>query len=174
MKLAGRFMNTTYDAQIKDAIKTYLPETGWRLLKAQLTQESHLNPAATSPAGAQGIAQFMPKTWQDMQKELSIPQEITPYDESYAIPAAAYYMQKLCKSWSAPREEADRYILALASYNAGFGNILKAQALANNAPEYYPIISKLEHITGLSNSLETKHYVINILKIFSEYLTKGR
>jgi len=55
-------MNKKYDALIKTAQKKYLPGTDWRLLKAQLTQESDLNPRAVSPAGAQGIAQFMPNT----------------------------------------------------------------------------------------------------------------
>ena len=33
------------------------------MVAAQLAQESGWNPNATSPAGAQGIAQFMPATW---------------------------------------------------------------------------------------------------------------
>ena len=33
------------------------------VVAAQLAQESRWNPDATSPAGAQGIAQFMPATW---------------------------------------------------------------------------------------------------------------
>src|SRR5690606_20537269 len=52
-----------YNELIRLAAQKYLPGYDWRLYKAQLWQESKLNPYATSPAGAKGIAQFMPATW---------------------------------------------------------------------------------------------------------------
>jgi len=167
-------MNTKYDALIKAAQKKHLPGVDWRLLKAQLTQESGLNPRAVSPAGAQGIAQFMPNTWPEIRNELGYEKTSTAFDENLAIPAAAYYMSKLAHSWTAERPEADRYCLALASYNAGFGNLLKAQKYANGAVEYYPIIEQLHRVTGHKNSQETTEYIQKIFKIFGEYLTKGR
>ena len=60
-----------YDFQIYKAARTYLPNTDWRLYKAQLIQESALKPNATSHAGAKGLAQFMPGTWQDIQTQLN-------------------------------------------------------------------------------------------------------
>jgi len=166
-------MINKYDTQIKEAAATYLAGADWRLFKAQLCAESNLNPNAKSPAGAMGIAQFMPATWEEVKKEMNMPDHITPYDSIYAIPAAAYYMQKLCNSWSSHREEADRYCLALASYNAGFGNLLKAQKLAGGAVEYSPVIEALPAITE-RHSIETRDYVKRIFRIFGEYLMEGR
>lgn len=163
-----------YDGKIKTAAEICLPGADWRLLKAQLSAESNLNPNAKSPAGAMGIAQFMPATWRQVQGETDIAEHITPYDANCAIPAAAYYMEKLCNKWSSEREEADRYCLALASYNAGFGNLLKAQKLAGGAVEYGPIIAKLHQVTGDKNSAETREYVKRIFRIFGEYLMEGR
>ena len=163
-----------YDEKIKAAAGICLPGADWRLLKAQLSAESNLNPNAKSPVGAMGIAQFMPATWKQMQSELKLALEMSAYDANHAIPAAAYYMEKLCNKWSSEREEADRYCLALASYNAGFGNLLKAQKLAGGAVEYGPIIAKLHEVTGDKNSAETREYVKRIFRIFGEYLMEGR
>lgn len=167
-------MISTYDFQLKTAADLYLPGVDWRLLKAQLQAESALNPSVTSPAGAMGIAQFMPKTWRDMQIELDIPEHITAYDADHAITAAAYYMQKMYSVWTTPRPDADRYCLALASYNAGLGNVLRAQRKASMATDYYNIIRSLKYVTGATNATETRNYVERIFKTFGEYLLRGR
>lgn len=80
------------------------------LLLALLAQESGFNPAAKSPAGALGIAQFMPGTAQDYG--------IDPLQPSQAIPAAAKYLRKGLDKYQDPN-------LALAAYNSGFGNVDK-------------------------------------------------
>ncbi len=162
-----------FDFQIQNAAELYLPGVDWRLLKAQLQAESALNPEAVSPAGAHGIAQFMPGTWKDMQKALNIPDHISPFDAETAIIAAAYYMQTLYDKWTAPRPDADRYCLALASYNAGFGHIIKAQRYADGVNDYHSIINELHEVTG-RNSIETIQYVRRIFKTFGDYLLDGR
>lgn len=150
-----------------------MPETDWRLIKAQLCAESNLNPNATSPVGAMGIAQFMPATWEQMRFQLEMPVSASAYSHIYAIPACAYYMSELTKKWHSPRPEADRYCLALASYNAGMGNILKAQKLADMATDYHSIITRLPDVTG-ENATETIEYVKRIFAIWGEYLLSGR
>jgi hypothetical protein len=75
------------------------------LLAAQLHQESGFNPFASSPAGAQGIAQFMPDTAE--QYGLS-----DPFDAERAIDAQAHLMRDLLREFGAVP-------LALAAYNAG-------------------------------------------------------
>ena len=52
-----------YRELIEEAGNT-CPEVSPNLLAALLTQESGFNPKARSPVGAQGIAQFMPSTWE--------------------------------------------------------------------------------------------------------------
>ncbi len=163
-------MPTEYDELIQQAAEKHLPAYDWRLLKAQYLAESRLDPNVVSPVGAQGIAQFMPGTWADVAIELGYPADITPFDPKAAIPAGAYYMAKLLKSWSAPRPEIDRYCLALASYNAGFGSLLKAQKAAGGSNDYASIIRALPQITG-HNAAETTTYTKRILNYFSQMVT---
>ena len=150
-----------YDRLIESATEQYLPDADWRLIKAQLIAESNLNTEVVSPAGAQGIAQFMPATWKEISAEMGYGKNSTPLDPELAIPACAYYMRKLWDQWTWKRPAADRYALALASYNAGFGNIIKAQKAASNTTDYATIIAALQHITG-SHANETKAYVRSI------------
>ena len=163
-------MKNQYDQLIKNASDDYLPGIDWRLLKAQLMAESGLNPNAKSPVGAQGIAQFMPGTWDQIAKEMNLPDHANPYQPERAIPAAAYYMRKLWDTWTTEREQTDRYFLALASYNAGLGNILKAQKKADMATEYKPIAAHLHQVTGEDNSNETISYVRRIYGFYGGML----
>ncbi len=75
------------------------------LLAAQEWAESGFDPTAGSPAGAQGIAQFMPST--------AAAYGLTdPYDPRAAIDAQAHLMSDLLGQFGSPA-------LALAAYNAG-------------------------------------------------------
>src|ERR671926_12574 len=75
------------------------------LLAAQIYVESGFNPFAVSPAGAQGIAQFMPGTAQGLGLD-------DPFDAERAIDAQAHLMRDLLRRFAAVP-------LALAAYNAG-------------------------------------------------------
>jgi hypothetical protein len=80
-----------------------------QLLAAQLYAESGFNPFARSPAGAQGIAQFMPRT----AAALGL---ADPFEPASAIDAQAHLMRDLLGRFgSVP--------LALAAYNAGPGAV---------------------------------------------------
>jgi soluble lytic murein transglycosylase-like protein len=167
----------TINQLIKNAARAYLPGGDWRLLKAQLMQESRLKPDAVSPVGAQGIAQFMPATWSEMKKTLARDLGIIdadPFNAHHAIPACAIYMRKCYEKWTAPRPELDRYCLALASYNAGTGNILEAQELSGGANDYVSIIAYLHRVTGIKNATETRTYVENIFGYWGQYAIQGR
>lgn len=79
------------------------------LLAAQLYAESGFNPFAVSPAGAQGIAQFMPGTARSYGLD-------NPFDPTAAIDAQGRMMRDLLRQFgSVP--------LALAAYNAGPGAV---------------------------------------------------
>jgi len=79
------------------------------LLAALLQAESGYDPRAVSPAGAQGIAQFMPGTARGMGLR-------DPFDPRQAIPAAARLLAGHIRSFGSP-------VLALAAYNAGAGAV---------------------------------------------------
>jgi soluble lytic murein transglycosylase-like protein len=164
---------TTYNSLIQSSADKYLLDVDWRLVKAQLFQESRLNPNAVSKAGAQGLAQFMPGTWRDMQKKMRMPANASPFNPEFAIPALCYYMAELHNQWSAKREPADRYALALASYNAGLGNLLNAQKLAGGANEYHKIIAQLHRVTGHDDAPETIGYVDKIFDYFVAQILRG-
>jgi hypothetical protein len=75
------------------------------LMAGQLMAESGFDPNAGSPAGAQGIAQFMPST--------AAAYGLTdPFDPVAAIDAQGHLMSDLLRQFGSPE-------LALAAYNAG-------------------------------------------------------
>ena len=78
---------------------------GAAVLSAQLYAESNFNPFASSPAGAQGIAQFMPGTAAGYGLS-------NPFDPDAAIDAQAHLMHDLLRQFASVP-------LALAAYNAG-------------------------------------------------------
>jgi murein DD-endopeptidase MepM/ murein hydrolase activator NlpD len=78
------------------------------ILSALLKQESQYDPAALSPAGALGLAQFMPETAAGMG--------IDPLDPAQAIDGAARYLAQQYAAFGS-------WELALAAYNAGPGNV---------------------------------------------------
>lgn len=129
------------------------------ILTAQCYQESRFKQFAISPVGAQGVCQFMPGTWADMQKQLSITN--TAFNVKDNIRAAAYYDSKLFNRWKAKRSYQDRINLMLASYNAGAGNLDKAQKRCLGVNGYQAIIACLPLITG-KHATETINYVKRI------------
>lgn len=153
---------TKYDRHIKAAVETNWPHYPFPMAwKAQLWQESRLDPNAVSPVGARGLAQFMPGTWKDMVRDMKLG-DVSPSSE-VAIDAGAAYMARLTKAWSSPRPAEDRQKLARASYNAGTGNLLKAQNLCLGRALYDDIVKCLPAVTG-EHSRETIGYVRNIDK----------
>lgn len=154
-----------YDAKIKKASKQWLPGWDWHWWKAQLYQESKLNPEAESWVGAQGIAQFMPGTWAHVAPSLGFG-DVSARDADAAIVAGAFYMAQLRRTWSSERPEDDRRELAQASYNAGSGNILKAQRKCNGARDWPTIRECLAQVTGPRNANETITYVDRIKRWF--------
>ncbi len=152
-----------YDQEIKKAVERYWGDyPDWQAWKAQLYQESRLRPNAVSPVGAAGLAQFMPRTWEQVARELRLPPGASPHHD-IAVQAGAYYMAKLRRQWSAPRPAEARHALALASYNAGLGNILKAQTQCNGARDWPSIAPCLSLVTG-RHAAETITYIEQIAR----------
>lgn len=157
----GRTFPKQYDALFQDASKRYMPGYPWTFLKSQCYQESKLIPDAVSYVGASGICQFMPGTWSDVQRQMRLPTIATAFDPSYAIHAAAFYNAQLLRTWSAPRPPMDRLYLALASYNAGAGHLIKSQRICGGNNLYDEIVICLPEVTG-QHSVETMTYVERI------------
>ena len=101
------------------------------LISAQLYAESNFNPFAQSPAGAQGIAQFMPGTARAYGLS-------NPFDAYAAIDAQAHLMRDLLRRFASVP-------LALAAYNAGPG----AVAACGCVPPYPETRAYVTKILGL-------------------------
>lgn len=157
---------TEFDPLIKASAERYLTLWDWRWWRAQLIAESNLDPKASSPVGAEGPAQLMPRTAAQLFAELKFPKHATSFDPEFAIPAGAYYMAKLRRAWWMDRSEEERRKLAQASYNAGLGNLLAAQKKAGGARDYARIAEALPRVTGPINAAETTGYVARIGRIF--------
>jgi len=139
-----------YGAKIRDgrsAIPSFVPpqfadvisrasqrwNVGAAVLAAQLYAESNFNPFASSPAGAQGIAQFMPGT--AASYGLS-----NPFDPKAAIDAQAHLMHDLLRQFASVP-------LALAAYNAGPAPV----AACGCIPDYPETQAYVAKILGLLN-----------------------
>jgi soluble lytic murein transglycosylase-like protein len=103
------------------------------LLAAQLMAESNFNPYATSPAGAQGIAQFIPSTAASYGLA-------DPFDPVEAIDAQAHLMHDLIAQLGSPQ-------LALAGYNAGPA-LVEACHCVPSIPETAAYVSRILALLG--------------------------
>lgn len=109
----------------------------------QIDRESRFNPNAVSPAGAQGIAQFMPGT--AARFGLS-----NPFDPIASFDAWGRYMGFMLNKFSG------RYDLALAGYNSGENRSEYAAAAREGRPINWGVMP-----VGVQR--ETKPYVEAIL-----------
>jgi len=103
------------------------------LLAAQLMAESNFNPFATSPAGAQGIAQFIPSTAASYGLR-------DPFNPVEAIDAQAHLMSDLLSQLASPA-------LALAAYNAGPAPV-EACHCVPTIPETTAYVSRILALLG--------------------------
>ncbi len=113
-----------YDGLIKK--NTSNLDWDWKLVAAQVFQESRFDPAAKSWVGAVGLMQLMPATAKQMG--LGVYQLTSPEQN---IRAGIKYLQWLEKSWQPhikDREELIKFVLA--SYNVGMGHVWDARRLA--------------------------------------------
>jgi soluble lytic murein transglycosylase-like protein len=111
-----------HKADIRKAAKSCKAITP-ELLAAQLAQESGWDPAAESPVGAQGIAQFMPPTWSTWGRDADGDGVADPFSPPDAIRSQGRLMCHLHGLAEASSIDGDRIELALAAYNAGWGSV---------------------------------------------------
>ena len=97
----------------------------WRLVAAQIYQESRFDPRRKSWVGALGLFQIMPAT----AKGLGIHD---PTDPEQSIRGGLKYMQQLSDHYKDVPDPIERYRFALAAYNTGFGHVDDARLLARH------------------------------------------
>jgi membrane-bound lytic murein transglycosylase F len=121
--LAGVDKLSPYD----DIVHKYAEHYGfdWRLIVAQMYQESQFDPNAISYAGAEGLMQLIPATADFMG--------ITDtYDPDTSIQAGVRYMDYLRSKFDEDLLLEDRIWFSLASYNAGYNRVHRARLIAES------------------------------------------
>jgi cell wall-associated NlpC family hydrolase len=137
-----------YKGLIQDAGKT-CPEVSPNLLAALLTQESGFDPKAQSPVGAQGIAQFMPSTWESHGVDGNGDGRRDVMDPADAIPASAQYLCSIAKDVKGVPGDKQQNILA--AYNAGSGAVKKY----GGVPPYKETRNYVKSISALADKPAT-------------------
>lgn len=174
-------LNNRQISQYDELIKKYAKEINWdwRLLAAQVYQESRFDPKADSWAGARGLMQVMPKT----AKSLGIKNLTNP---AQSIRGGVAYLGWLYDNFDDVPDSLTRVKFMLAAYNCGYGHMRDAQRLAKDNeldtnvwednvetmmlslsdPEYFnkPMI---QH--GYVRGIEPVNYVSDIFKRYEQY-----
>jgi len=106
----------------------------WKWFKAQAIAESSLRDDVKSWAGAKGIMQIIPRTFDEIQEKN--PSFININEPRWNIAAGIYYNNQQYRMWKDISVSDDRLSFMFASYNAGRGTILSAQRVSME--EGYP------------------------------------
>ena len=96
----------------------------WRLITAQMYQESRFNPKVKSFAGARGLMQLMPRT----AKSVGVSNISKPENN---IKGGIKYMDWLRDRFDEKIPLSEKIWFTLAAYNAGHGHVQDAQRLAS-------------------------------------------
>ncbi|MFP4476894.1 MAG: transglycosylase SLT domain-containing protein [Desulfatibacillaceae bacterium] len=157
-----------YDQYFRKYSKRFFgPGFDWRFFKAQAIAESRLDLKAKSHVGAEGLMQIMPTTFEEIRSKLDYIKG-SPLEPRWNIAAGVYYDRNLWKTWKARRPFQDRMSFTFGSFNAGKGNVLRAQKIAAqeelNPNLWGSIQVTLPKVTGRQSG-ETIHYVDNIFEI---------
>jgi hypothetical protein len=118
------------------------------LLAAQLMAESNFDPLAVSPAGAQGIAQFMSATAAAYGLR-------DPFDPEEAIEAQAHLMSDLIRQLGSPQ-------LALAAYNAGPASV-EACHCVPSIPETTAYVTRILALLGGAGAVAAPSFEVRLV-----------
>lgn len=149
-----------YTRDVCRAISTYAGH--WRLPEGffarLIWQESRFDPVAISPAGAEGIAQFMPGTARLRALE-------NPFDPAEALARSAEYLSFLELKYG-------NLGLAAAAYNSGEGRISRYVSRGGGLPfetrEFVSIITGRPVDYWLDEAAETVDYALHPEQSFED------
>jgi soluble lytic murein transglycosylase len=158
----------------KHALKNnvVLTTSGWPIIKktselfaekpivmAIVRQESLFDKNAESVANAKGLMQIIPSTAKLVSNNLKIKynEDMLKSNPDYNMKLGSYYINKLINQFDGS------YVLAIASYNAGPGNVrkwMKKYGDPRNASSHEEVIDWIEHIPFE----ETRNYVQRVME----------
>jgi soluble lytic murein transglycosylase len=144
----------------KAAFPTHLASVpsgrAWSLVHGITRQESSFDQGAVSPANARGMMQLMPSTAREQAGKMGVGYDYgrLTSDPSYNVMLGSAYFQRLVNMWDG------NYPLAVASYNAGAGNVRRWVNSYGDPRGNVDIVSWIEKIPFE----ETRGYVQRVLE----------
>ncbi|RME35824.1 MAG: hypothetical protein D6786_00860, partial [Gammaproteobacteria bacterium] len=143
----------------------------WRLVLAQMYQESRFDPAARSDAGAVGLMQLLPET----AREMGI---ADPEDPLQNIEGGVRYLDRLRQAFDGEISVRELNWFALAAYNAGLSRVRRARRMALrmglDPDRWFGNVELAMVRLGQSGAGcrcgQTVHYVRRIRELYDAYL----
>ena len=131
------------------------------LILAIIRQESAFDRTAESPSGARGMMQLLPSTAQETAKKIGADFNRDMLDEpQHNIRLGSNYLARLIEAYDGS------YILSIAAYNAGPGNVRKwLKTYGNPGSDPQEAIDWIERIPFQ----ETRNYVQRVLENLQVY-----
>ena len=159
-----------WDNVFRRSHRLFMPQPlkgSWVWSRHQAWMESGCRPGVCSAAGACGVLQLLASTWDDVRADraaAALAAEIGAPRGVFAarrnIVYGVRYMAGCVRLWlGRPRTIEELWDLALACYNAGRRNILRAQSRCGDGLTFDAIAPCLAEITG-RHAVETLTYVL--------------
>jgi soluble lytic murein transglycosylase-like protein len=154
------FLKMYYPMKYKDAIIANAQKNNLDpfLIMGLIHQESTYNPLARSPVGATGLMQLMPPTAKEIARRIHSSANVE--DPEVNIRLGTVYFRQLVNMFGGVVQ------LAVASYNAGMGNVIRWR----RAAPHKPLDEFLESIPFP----ETRNYVKRVTMLSASYRRLSR
>ncbi len=152
------------NAGLRDYVRTGFPtvpvsaenQPSWTIIHAIARQESQFDRKIVSRAGARGLMQLMPGTARDVAGKTGVAYSVSNLDDpQYNAALGSWYFGTLMTRYNGS------YVLSVAAYNAGAGNVNKW--LAANGDPRAPGADVLAWIEAIPFK-ETRDYVQRVLE----------
>jgi soluble lytic murein transglycosylase len=149
------FLKMYYPRKYEDAIINYAKQNNLDpyLVMGLIHQESAFNPAAKSPVGAVGLMQLMPPTAKELARRLHSSSDIE--NPEVNIRLGTFYFRHLVDMFGGVVQ------LAVASYNAGMGNVMRWRRGVPKKP--------LDEFIESMPFPETRNYVKRVTMLSGSY-----
>jgi soluble lytic murein transglycosylase-like protein len=156
----AHFLRMYYPMKYVDAILKYSRQNRLDpyLVMGLIHQESYFNPRARSPVGATGLMQLMPPTAKELARRLRSSANVE--DPEVNIRLGTFHFRQLIDMFGGVAQ------LAIASYNAGQGNILRWRRAAPRKP--------LDEFIESIPFPETRNYVKRVTMLGASYRRMSR
>jgi len=154
----AHFLKIYYPVKYQDSIRRFAAKNRVdpALVMGLILQESYFNPKAKSRVGATGLMQIMPATGKELGARLHVPFSAARLENPEVnIELGTFHLKNLIDMFGG------NPFLAVASYNAGQGNVLKWK----RANPSRPLDEMLESIPFA----ETRNYVKRVTMLRSAY-----